>query len=174
MKKLITSLSIITLFASAGLGQKFAFVDTDYILDNIPDYKTAQKELDDLSVRWQNQIEAKYKEIDQLYKSYQAEQILLTEDMKTKRENEIIRKEKEAKDYQKSKFGVEGELYKKRQELVKPIQDDIYNSVKEMATTGNYAVIFDKSSQSNILYANSRYDKSDAILKKLGYDSAKE
>jgi outer membrane protein len=170
MKKLILLPVFFLICIQFTHAQKFAFVDSDYILENIPDYQAAQKELDQLSVKWQNQIEAKYAEIDKLYKSYQAEQVLMTEDMKRKKEDEIIKKEKEAKDYQKSKFGVEGELYKRRQELVKPIQDDIYNAIKEVATVGNYAIIFDKSTQSNVLYANSRYDKSDDILKKLGYE----
>ena len=174
MKKAILILGIIIISNSFSFAQKYAYVDTEYILDNIPAYKAAQKELDDLSVKWQNQIEAKYAEIDKLYKAFQAEQVLLTEEMKRSRENEIIRKEKEVKDYQKAKFGVEGELFKTRQELVKPIQDDIYNAIKEIANTGSYAVIFDKSSQSNILYANSRYDKSDDVLKKLGYDGESE
>ena len=174
MKKAIFILGIIIISNSFSFAQKYAYVDTEYILDNIPAYKAAQKELDDLSVKWQNQIEAKYAEIDKLYKAFQAEQVLLTEEMKRSRENEIIRKEKEVKDYQKAKFGVEGELFKTRQELVKPIQDDIYNAIKEIANTGSYAVIFDKSSQSNILYANSRYDKSDDVLKKLGYDGESE
>ncbi|MCI5058126.1 MAG: OmpH family outer membrane protein [Flavobacteriales bacterium] len=170
MKKIFLLPLMMIMMISLTQAQKFAFVDTDYILENIPDYQAAQKELDQLSVKWQNQIEAKYAEIDKLYKTYQAEQVLMTEDMKRKKEDEIIKKEKEAKDYQKSKFGVEGELYKRRQELVKPIQDDIYNAIKEVATTGRYAIIFDKSTQSNVLYANSTYDKSDDILKKLGYE----
>ena len=150
--------------------QKFAFVDTDVILESIPEYQEAQKELDNLSVKWQNQLEAKYGEIDKMYKAYQAEQVLMTEEMKRKKEDEIIAKEKEAKEYQKSKFGVDGELFKKRQELVQPIQDKIYNAVKEVATEGSYAIIFDSASQSNVLFSNEKYDKSDDVLKKLGYD----
>lgn len=163
---LMMALAISTLGASA---QKFAFVDTDYILENIPEYKAAQKQIDDLSVQWQKQVEAKYAEIDKLYKAFQQEQILLTEDMKRKRENEIIQKEKEAKDFQKSKFGVDGDLFKKRQELVKPIQDKIFAAIKDISTSGNYSIVFDKAGQSNILFADSKYDKSDEVLKKLGY-----
>lgn len=157
--------------STATFAQKFAYVDTDYILDNIPEYKEAQKQLDELSVQWQKQIEAKYSEIDRLYKAYQAEQILLNEEMKAKRENEIIQKEKEVKDFQKEKFGVDGELFKKRQELVQPIQDQIYNALKEIAEAGSYSVILDRAGQSDILYANSRYDRSDDVLKKLGYSA---
>ena len=171
MKKLIALLIIFVGLSTYTFAQKFAYVDTDYILENIPEYQEAQKKLDNLSVTWQKQIEAKYAEIDRLYKAYQAEQILLNEDMKAKRENEIIRKEQEVKDFQKAKFGVEGELFKKRQELVQPIQDQIYNAIKEIAEAGSYSVILDRAGQSNILYANTRYDKSDDVLKKLGYSS---
>lgn len=169
MKKFGIVLGAIFLFTATTFAQKYAFVDTDYMMSKIPEYETAQKELDDLSIQWQKEIEAKYAEIDRLYKSYQAEQVLLTEDMRRKREEEIIQKEKEVKDFQKSKFAVDGDLFKKRQELVKPIQDKLYNAMKEYAETGSYAVIFDKSGQSNMLYTNPKYDKSDAILKKMGY-----
>lgn len=170
MKKTILFSAALLLCMGTLFAQKFAYVDTDYILEKIPEYNEAQQTLDDLSINWQKQIEAKYSEIDQLYKAYQAEQILLTEEMKKQRENEIIRKEKEVKDFQKSKFGVDGELFKKRQELIQPIQDQIYNAVKEIAEAGSYSMILDRSGQSsNILYGNSRYDKSDAVLKKLGH-----
>ena len=108
-----------------------------------------------------------------MYKNYQAEQILLTDEMKTKREEEIIKKEKEAKEYQKQKFGVDGELFKKRQELVKPIQDKIYNAINDVASMGGYDIIFDKSSGLTMLYTNPKLNKSDAVLKKLGYDPGK-
>ena len=171
MKKRIFSLfAVITMMATtASYAQKFAFIDTQYILDNISEYKAAQQQLDQLSVNWQKEIEAKYANIDKLYKDYQAEQILLTDDMKKKREAEITGKEKEVKEFQKQKFGYEGELFKKKQELIKPIQDKIYNAVKKMATDQSYAVIFDKSSDLIMLYANAKYDKSDEILTALGY-----
>lgn len=150
--------------------QKYAFVDTQYILDNISDYKAAQQQLDQVSINWQKEIEAKYAVIDKLYKDYQAEQILLTEEMKRKREAEITTKEKEVKEFQKQKFGFEGELFKKKQELVKPIQDKIYNAIKKLATDQGYAVIFDKSSEHlTMLYTNPKYDKSDDILLSMGY-----
>jgi outer membrane protein len=150
-------------------GQKFAFVDTKYILSNITPYKSAQEQLDKISVDWQKEIESKYGKIDKLYKSFQAEQILLTEEMKRKREEEIIRKEKEAKSLQKKRFGVGGDLFKKRQELVKPIQDQIYDAIKEIAVAGNYGIIFDKSGNANILYSDPKFDKSEEVLNKLGY-----
>lgn len=149
--------------------QKYAYVDTEYILQNIPDYKSAQAQVDNLSMQWQKEIEAKYAEIDKLYKAFQAEQILLTEEMKRKRENEIIAKEKEVKELQKSRFGVDGELFKKRQELVKPIQDKVYNAIKALAEKGSYAVIFDKSSGSTLLFTSPKFNKSDEVLFNMGY-----
>ena len=161
------SLLIATAFVASA--QKFAYVDTDYILGQIPEYKAAQAELDKISVEWQKEVEAKYTEIDKMYKAYQAEQILLTEDMKKKREADIVAKEKEAKDLQKQRFGVDGELFKKRQELVKPIQDKVYNAVKAIAEKGGFAIIFDKASDITMLYASPKNDKSDEVLENLGY-----
>jgi outer membrane protein len=172
MKKLIFVLTIMVLSmvaTSPVFAQKYAYVDTDYILSNIPDYKSAQQQVDNLSVQWQKEIEAKYAEIDKMYKAFQAEQILLTEEMKKKRENDIIVKEKEVKELQKARFGVDGELFKKRQELVKPIQDKVYNAIKQLAEKGTYAVIFDKASGATLLYTNPKFDKSDDILLSLGY-----
>ena len=172
MNKIILSIILLAL-SNFSMAQKYAYVETEYILSNIPEYKAAQQEVDKISVEWQKEIEGKYAEIDKLYKSYQAEQILLTEDMKKKREAEIIAKEKEAKDIQKQRFGVDGELFKKRQELIKPIQDKVYNAIKQMAEKGNYAVIFDKSSDLTMLYANPKYDKSAEVLESMGYNASK-
>lgn len=149
--------------------QKFAYVDSEYILERIPEYETAQKELDKLAVNWQAEIEAIYQEIDQMYKKYQADQILLTQEMKSKRESEIINKEKEAKDLQRKRFGPEGDLFNKRKELVQPIQDKLYNAIQDFSNEKRYDVIFDKSSQLIMLYSNENLDKSDDILKILGY-----
>ncbi len=169
MKKIIVILSLIIIANIAAFAQKFAYVDTEYILAQIPEYKTAQSELDKISVQWQKEIEAKYAEIDKMYKAYQAEQILLTDDMKKKREGDIIAKEKEAKELQKQRFGVDGELFKKRQELVKPIQDKVYAAVKAIAEKGAYSAVFDKSSDLTILYVSSKLDKSDAVLEYMGH-----
>lgn len=165
-------IALVTLFiasSSTSNAQRFFYVDTEYILENIPEYKNAQQKLDQLSINWQKEIEIKYAEIEKLYKEFQAEQILLTEDMKRKREKEILDKEKSVKEFQKQKFGYEGELFRKKQELVKPIQDKIYNTIKKMASEQNYAVVFDKSSDLIFLYSNPRYDKSDDVLRKLGF-----
>jgi outer membrane protein len=169
MRKLVLTLSILFATSIAMFAQKIAYVDTEYILGQIPEYKAAQAEIDKVSIQWQKEIEAKYEEIDKMYKAYQAEQILLTEDMKKKREADIIAKEKDAKDLQKQRFGVDGELFKKRQELVKPIQDKVYNAIKVVAEKGTYSIIFDKSSELSMLYASSKLDKSDDVLTQLGY-----
>ena len=174
MKRFVLLFAVAAFIGGTVNAQKFAYVDTDYILENIPSYSEAQKELDATSLRWQKEIEAKYAEIDQLYKAFQAEQVLLTDEMKKKREDEIIHKEKEAKEFQKRKFGVDGELFKKRQELIKPIQDEVYNAIKAVADASSYAIIFDKAAQSNILYSDEKYNKSDAVLKKLGYEPGGE
>ncbi len=169
MKKLILATGIFIATTVVAFAQKIAYVDTEYILGNIPEYKTAQAELDKTSSGWQKEVEAKYAEIDKMYKAYQAEQILLTEDMKKKREADIVAKEKEAKDLQKQRFGVDGELFKKRQELVKPIQDKVYNAVKTIAEKGGYSMMFDKSSDLTMLYTSPKLDKSDDVLNLLGY-----
>jgi outer membrane protein len=168
MKKLILIIlcfvSTTTLFA-----QKFASVDTEYILSNMPEYKQAQKELDDMAVQWQKEVEAKFQIVDRLYKAFQAESVLLPEELKTKKENEIIAAEKEAKDMQKQRFGNTGDLSKKRSELVKPIQDKVYNAIEKIAQEKNYSMIFDKSSGATILYADAKTDVSDLVLAELGY-----
>ena len=168
MKK-ITLLTLVLLFSVMSFAQRFAYVDTEYILKNIPAYQAAQDQLDNQSVEWQKEIEEIYAKIDKMYKDFQAEKVLLTEEMRVKRENSIIEKEKEAKSIQKQYFGKEGELYKKRQELIKPIQDDIFNAVKEVAGEGNFAVIFDTAGGMSMLFNDPKYDKSDDILEKLGY-----
>jgi len=168
MKKIFLLL-VFVFTMSLGFSQRYAYVDTEYILKNIPAYSAAQEQLDNLAVEWQKEIEEVYSQIDKMYKDFQAEKVLLTEEMRVKRENAIIDKEKEAKKIQKQYFGAEGELYKKRQELIKPIQDDIFNSVKEIASEGNYAVIFDTAGNMSMLYTDPKYDKSDEVLEKLGY-----
>jgi outer membrane protein len=168
MKKIVVIFVILCAFSVQA--QKIGYVDTDFILNSIPEYKAAQTEIDKLSVDWQKEIEAKISEIDKLYKAYQADAILLTDDMKKKRENEIINKEKEVKELQKQRFGVDGELFKKRQELVKPLQDKVYSAVKTVAEKSGLAIILDKAGQVAILYANTKYDKSDDVLTYLGYN----
>ena len=168
MKKLIL-IACLSIFSLATYAQKFAYVESDYILERVPEYQSAQEQLDKLTLSWQEEIEQLYLEIDQLYKKYQADQILLTQDMKIKRENEIINKEKAAKELQRKRFGPEGDLFTKRQELVKPIQDKIYNAIQDLATEKRYGVIFDKSGELSMLFTDPDLDKSDDILRMLGY-----
>ena len=168
MKRLIIIL-IVSVFSIGAYSQKFAYVDTEYILNNISAYKSAQDQIDKLSETWQKEVEGLYADIDVMYKKYQSEKVLLTEEMKKKREDEIMTREKEAKDLQKKYFGQEGALYKKRDELVKPIQDEVYKAIKELATDGGYAVIFDSSAGATMIFTDPKSDKSDAVLQKLGY-----
>ena len=172
MKKIILSF-ILALTSFGVFAQKFAYIDTDYILSNIPEYNDAQKKLDDISKVWQKEIEDKYKEIDAMYKKYQDEAVLLTQEMKKKREDEITAKEKEVKELQKQRFGYEGDLFKKRQELVKPIQDKVYDAVQKMAVAKAYDFIFDKSNGVMMIYANTKLDLSDQIIGALGYAPTK-
>lgn len=161
---------LLSIFAGSVSAQKFAFVDTDYILKKIPTYKAAQEQLDKLAADYQKEIEDKYAEVDKMYKDYQAEKVLLTEEMRKKREDDIITKERQVKELQMKYFGKDGLLFKKREELVKPIQDQVFNAIKDIATEGGYAIIFDAASSQNMLYTNPRYDKSEEVLQKLGYN----
>lgn len=169
MKKLSLILGMVVLTSAMAVGQKYAFVDSEYIRKNIPAFTTAQEQLDKLSKQWEKEVADGYAVVEQMYKTYQNESPLLSNDMKTKREEEIISKEKQMKELQNKYFGVEGELFKKRQELVKPIQDEILKAIKEIAVEGSYAVIFDSSTGGNILFANPKFDISDQVLEKLGY-----
>jgi len=158
--------------SAASYAQKFAFVDSQYILDNITEYQMAQNQLDELAKTWQKEIDAKIADIDKLYKAYQADAVLLPEDLKRKREDGILNKEKEVKQLQQKRFSTDGDLYKKRAELVKPIQDKVYNAIEELAKEKGYSVMFDRSGSGTILYADAKFDKSDEILQKLGYTPA--
>ena len=171
MKQLLIILSILSIgiFSAQAQATKFSYVDTDYILNKIPEFKQAQDKLDALSKQWQTEIENKYSEIDKMYRAYQQEQVLLTEDMKIKREEAIMTKEKEAKNLQKKYFSTDGDLYKKRQELIKPIQEKVYEAVQKLAANNKYAVIFDSSSDLIMLYTNPNLDKSDKVLELMGY-----
>jgi len=171
MKKILFIAAI--LFAGTQLqAQRYCVIDSKYILDNLPEYKQAQTKLDESSTQWQKEIDAKLQEVDRMYKAYQAEQVMLSEEMKKKREDEIIKKEKEAKDLQKKRFGFEGDLFKKRQELVKPVQDKVYNAVQRMSSSKAFDVIFDKSADLSIFFADPKIDKSDDVLRELGVNTA--
>ena len=176
MKTNILFTAVLLITMSFGVqAQRYAFIDTDYILEQIPAYKEAQAEIDAQADKWQKQIEARYGEIEKMYTAYKAEQVLLTPDMRKQKEQEIIEKEKRAKDFQKEKFGVNGELFKLRQELVKPIQEEVFEAVQKMAEQRSYAVIFDKAASSSaIIYASPKYDQSDEILQRLGFSADTE
>ena len=163
MKKLLLS-TFAVIFSIALFSQKYAYVDTEYILSNIPEYSDAQDILDEMALKWQKEIEEKFVEIDRLYQDYQAEAVLLPEDMKKQRENDIIQLEKDAKDLQKQRFGRDGDLFKKRQELVQPIQEKVYNAIESVAAINNYAFVFDKAGSLSILFAKPKYDISDDVL----------
>lgn len=167
MKKLLFLLTVVLISAHVH-AQRYCVVDSKYILENLPEYKQAQTKLDEASANWQKEIDAKLQDVDRMYKAYQAEQVMLSDDMRKKREDEIIKKEKEAKELQKKRFGFEGDLFKKRQELVKPVQDKVYNAVQKMASSKSYDIIYDKSADLSVFYADPKIDKSDDILKELG------
>jgi outer membrane protein len=168
MKKIIFSACLFFFAMTMMHAQKFAYVDTQYILDNLPEFAEAQAQLDEVSAQWQKEIEAKFAEVDKMYQDFQTQAVLLPEDMKKKKEQEIVDKEKDAKNIQRQRFGKDGDLMKKRQELVKPIQEKVYNSIQEIATNNNYSIIFDKAGALTILYSNPKYDISDEVLDNLG------
>ena len=170
MKKLIVTTILAVIISVPVFSQKNAYVDTEYILSKIPAYENAQNKLNEYSEKWKKEIEAKFKEVENKYKAYQTEIALLSAEMKKQREDEIVNLEKEANNLRDKYFGKEGELFQKRKELVKPIQDEVYNAIKEIATEGNYGFIFDKSADMSLIYTDPKYDISDEVLKKLGYN----
>jgi outer membrane protein len=168
MKKLLLVLFSVTLFASAASAQKYAIIDTKYILGKMPDYASAEKKLEQLSQQWQTEIDNLQGQLDKMYKNYEAEQYMLSEELKKKREDELFNKEKEVRDLQKKRFGYEGDLFKERQKLVKPIQDKVYNAVQKMAVNRGYDFILDKSEGITVIFADPKLDKSDDILRDMG------
>ena len=169
MKKLVIT-AIITLIATAGaFAQRFAYVDSEYILKHIPEYTSAQKQLDALSEQWQKDVDGRFAEIEKMYQAYQADQVLLTPEMRKRRENEIVEKEKEAKEFQRVKFGFEGDLFQQRTRLIKPIQDRVAKAVQAVAESQQLDMIFDKNSEIMLLYASPRLDKSNDVITRLGY-----
>ena len=164
----IMMLFAVSLTASA---QKFALIDMEYILKNIPAYERANEQLNQSSKKWQCEVETLAKEAQTLSKNYQSETVFLSEEQKTKKEEEIVAKEKEAAELKRKYFGPEGELFKKRESLMKPIQDEIYNAVKELAEQKSYSVVVDRASAASIIFASPRIDISNEVLAKLGYSN---
>jgi outer membrane protein len=168
MKKIFSLALGIMLFACSAMAQKYAIIDTRYILDKMPEYKAAQKQIDDITADWQKDIDAKQAELDKMYKDFEAEQVMLSDELKKKREDQLFLKEKELRDLQRKRFGFEGDLFKKRQELIKPIQDKVYNAVQKMAVSRGYDFVLDKSEGITIIFADPKLDKSEDILRDLG------
>jgi len=168
MKK-IPVILITCLIISAGLNaQRYAVIDSKYILEKVPEYKAAQQKLDQFSEQWQQEIDKKSAALDKMYKDYDAEQVMLSDDLKKKREDELYNNDKELKDLQRKRFGYEGDIFKKRQELIKPIQDRVYNAVQKLAASKLYDFILDKSEGITVIFADPKLDKSDDVLKELG------
>jgi outer membrane protein len=166
----VLAISILTAFSS-NAQTKYAVINTKYILDKIPEYKEADKKLKALGDQWQLEIDQKQMTLDKMYKNYEAEQFMLSDDLKKKREDELFGKEKELRDLQKKRFGYEGDLFKERQKMVKPIQDKVYNAVQKLATARGYDFILDKSEGITIIFADPKLDKSDDVLKELGINN---
>ena len=169
MKKIFLTLCLIAGLGFAAQAQKFATVDMGYIMKNIPAYESANEQLNQVSKKWQAEVDAKMKEVQQLYKNYQTELVFMSDEMKVKREEEIVAKEKAAQELKRSYFGPDGELFKKRESLMKPIQDEVYNAIQELSNTKGLDLIFDKSSAMSAIFVSQKLDISDEVLKKLGY-----
>ena len=168
MKKFFLLVACSLFLAGFAHAQKYAIIDTKYILDKMPEYTEAQQKLDQFSKMWQQEIDQKSAELDKMYKDYDAEKVMLSDDLKKKREDEIFNKEKALRDLQRQRFGYQGDLFKKREELIKPIQDKIYNAIQKLAVAKLYDFILDKSDGITVIFADPKLDKSDDVLKELG------
>jgi outer membrane protein len=168
MKKIVTLVSAFLLLSFVSIAQRYAVIDSKYILEKMPEYKESQTKLDQFSAQWQQEIEKKQADLDKMYKDYDAEQVMLSDDLKKKREDELFNREKEVRDLQKKRFGFEGDLFKKRQELIKPIQDRVYVAIQKLAVEKSYDFILDKSEGITVIFADPKLDKSDDVLKFLG------
>ena len=168
MKRILMLALGVLFFTGALLAQKYAIIDTRYILDKMPDYKVAQQNLDVVAAGWQKDIDSRQTDLDKMYKDFESEQVMLSDELKKKREDQLFVKEKELRDLQRKRFGFEGDLFKKRQELIKPIQDKVYNAVQKMAVQRGYDFVLDKSEGITIIFADPKLDKSEDVLKDLG------
>jgi len=165
MHKKIFILALFLAFVAMSNAQRYAVIDSKYILEKLPDYKTSQTKLDLTSVQWQLEIEKKQTELDKMYKDYDAEQVMLSNELRKKREDELFNREKEVRDLQKKRFGFEGDLFKMRQQLIKPIQDRVYVAIQKLAIERSYDFILDKSEGITVIFADPKLDKSDEVLK---------
>lgn len=168
MKKILLLAAFSFVFAAASYAQRYAIIDTKYILDKMPEYGTAQKQLDDVAATWQKEIDGMQTELDRMYKDFDAEQVMLSDELKQKRQDQLFTKEKALRDLQRKRFGFEGDLFKKRQELIKPVQDRVYNAVQKLAVQRGYDFILDKSEGITVIFADPKLEKSDDVLRELG------
>ncbi len=168
MKKILFLLGFTFLAVTTAFAQRFAYVDSDYILKHMPEFASAQRQLEAMSAQWQKDVDAKYQEIDRLYKAYQADEVLMTPDMKKRRQAEIDDKQKSAKEFQRQKFGPDGELAQKSNEIIKPIQEKMMKAIQAVAESDDIDMMFDANSEVKMLYANPRYNKSADVIIKLG------
>jgi outer membrane protein len=168
MKQFLLVLSMVFSMLATASAQRYAVVDSKYILDKMPEYKAAQKQLDQISAQWQKEIDDKQVILDKMYKDFEGEEAMLSDELKKKREDELFNHEKEVRDMQRKRFGFEGDLFKKRQELIKPVQDKVYNAIQKIAVSRMYDFILDKSEGITVIFADPKLDKSDDILKELG------
>ncbi len=168
MKKLLLLAAFSLGLVAFSNAQRYAIIDTKYILDKMPEYKSAQKQLDDVAGTWQKEIDKMQTDLDKMYKDFEAEQVMLSDDLKRKREDQLFVKEKTLRELQRTRFGFEGELFKKRQELVKPVQDKVYNAVQKLAVQRGYDFILDKSEGITVIFADPKLEKSDDVLRELG------
>jgi len=168
MKKSFLLIAFSLLLAGFAHAQKYAIIDTKYILDKMPEYKTAQSQLDNIAKGWQKEIDDMQEDLDKMYKNYDAEQVMLSDELKKKREDQLFVKEKAVRDLQRQRFGFEGDLFKKRQELIQPIQNKVYNAVQKLAVQRGYDFILDKSEGITVIFADPKLEKSDDVLRELG------
>ena len=168
MKKIVLFVVVSLLIAGSISAQKYAIIDTRFILDRLPEYKKAQEQLDGIAEGWQKDIDGKQAALDKMYKDYEAEQVMLSDDLKKKREDQLFLKEKELRDLQRQRFGFEGDLFKKRQELIKPVQDKVYNAVQKISNQRGYDFVLDKSEGITVIFADPKLDKSEDVLRELG------
>ena len=168
MKRILLIVGFMIAVAFTASAQRYAVIDSKYILEKLPDYKESQTKLDQFSTQWQQEIEKKQADLDRMYKDYDAEQVMLTDELKKKRQDELYNREKEVRDLQKRRFGFEGDLFRKRQELIKPIQDRVYIAIQKLAVERSYDFILDKSEGITVIFADPKLDRSDDVLKYLG------
>ena len=167
MKNILFAIGFL-LFGFFTHAQKYAVIDTRYILDRMPEYKAAQQSLDRMAALWQSQIDSMQVSLDKMYRDFEAEQVMLTPELKKRREDQLFAREKELRDLQRRRFGFEGDLFKKRQELVKPVQDKVYNAIQKLANARGYDFVLDKSEGITVIFADPKLDKSEDVLRELG------